>query len=816
MENKVIFRDNQELQSADLNNQQDWAQEALDHVVFDTINADKAYSGFTLSKVASTQIKTSSGRVYTDGAVYARNEEVILDLYSDLPVTTKRQFAIVAWGQTVEEDIQPRNFVVDADTGQAEPQSVAMQETRYVNINYVRGIESADPQYPAVDANVVLIGYVLCDPTGVVSYEQSESTQVDNLAVVAADVDALNAWRGVIEGTIDTLRTDLANLAKQLLNYTPLSEFQKLSDLVNILWELVHRPAAYIWYGTDNFFDESMSDTDLTLDSVPYSAYINEGLRFPEGGTWTGTLQLFNPSEPAVETYSPEGYILPKPSGSRVRYDCSFPTHPWVGAKILSFSYWAFNCRQLRWSRWRHRCGPRYYPCSSAQVFWYGSAQDPTKNILSFKTESWAEVNWEDTNLRRWDYDPRWPVHKWDRWKYFWRDRVNVHYWDKVYTDYNHSGNHICQTFYNAQDGWLCGITLFSHKSGFYQPLNLVITGCFEDGTPDHEGQTLRRLVLDANDIEEAYGTPIHIGDIIAGAVQNVFVSWWTIYKSYPLYVFPLRLSFPPVFLRAGQHVGIHVHSTYDHQFSISERDDCFQVHQGHFWHSNGSRLVMWTVGHKTLRFMAHFCTWGRWGDQSSPAGGIRYEINLESLQLAGGISSIDVLAEAIIPAATDLSYEIQLNGVWIPFAADPDSPAFSGNPTLLPFRVVFTGTTDLMPGLSLDESEVTLTGSDATAFHHYSIEVSLGTPSDNIKVVGKVHNYVEANHNLDCSIHYSSTHHPADASSDEVMSDGTLMRTWTFATSAVDTFNIELHGETDGTGDNFFVGQRIAYATPT
>src|SRR5262252_5473652 len=216
MEHRVLYRDNQELQAADFINQQDWAQKALDHIVNDAINSESAYYGFTLTKVAQTQIQTSPGRLYNAGAVYARDENVVMDLFNDLPVTTKRQFAIVAWGQTVQEDIQPRDFVIDADTGQAEPQSVAMEETRYCNVNYVRGTESADPQPPSIDANVLLIGYVTCDPTGIISFTQNLDTQIDNLALVAGAVNALNSWRSIITGIIDTLRTDLANLAKQL------------------------------------------------------------------------------------------------------------------------------------------------------------------------------------------------------------------------------------------------------------------------------------------------------------------------------------------------------------------------------------------------------------------------------------------------------------------------------------------------------------------------------------------------------------------------------------------------------------------------
>ena len=256
MEHTVIFRDNQELQAADFNNQQGWAQAALDHIILDTITIDAAYSGFVLSKVAQTQIATAPGRLYsTTGAVYARDEVVTMDLFNDLPVTTQRQFAIVAWGQTVQEDIEPRNFLIDADTGQAEPQSVAMESTRYCNVNYVRGVESADPQPPSIDATTTLIGYVVCDPTGIISFTQATSTQVNNLELVAGLVGQLNAWKGIVTGMIDTLRTDLANLARQLLNYTLLTDFQRLVDLVNLIYARVFQPGVYIYYGTDNYLD---------------------------------------------------------------------------------------------------------------------------------------------------------------------------------------------------------------------------------------------------------------------------------------------------------------------------------------------------------------------------------------------------------------------------------------------------------------------------------------------------------------------------------------------------------------------------------
>jgi hypothetical protein len=846
VEKQILFRDNQELQADDFVNQQAWAQQAIDHVVNDTINGGKAYWGFNLTKAAATTVKTSPGRLYNAGMVYAREDEVSIDLYNQLPVTAKKYFAIVAWGQSVDEDIQPRNFLVDADTGMAEPQSVAMQRTRYCNVSTLAGQESADPQQPAADATYTVIGYALCDPSGIISVQQSTLTQIDNLALIGAGMRAMMAWRGIVDASLATLRTDLANLARQLLLYTPLSEFQKLVDIVNELWQLVHRtaPATLSYYGTDRFLDTSQSDTLANVDGV-YSAQINEGLRFPGNGAgWQGKLQLFNPSEPVVTSYG--GFILPRPSGSRVRYDCSFPSLPFVPVRILSFGYWTFNCKQLSPARWRYRAGPHFAPSPPSQVWWHQSQYDPTR-ILAFDTESatWLSVDWGDTVLHT-DPSVQYPRVGWDRWNRYWRDWVDVDYWTKVYTDFSHSGNHCAQTFYNAQDGWMTGLTLFSHKA-LYQPITLVISGCADNAAPDQSTQTLRRVVLDAATTQSCYEQPMVGGDIVSSVmsgtdplnplsspffqqstgisvdqiitVENLMPGggpnqgMFRVYYRVPAYIYPLRINFPPVFCRAGQHIALHVHSTFDHEFSFCDRDDCYQVHQGNFWRHNGTEFARWTDGPRTLRFMAHFATWGRWGDQQSPGGQLSYQINLQSLQLAGGIGAVDVLAEAIVPAATDLNFAINSgSGGWKKF--EQDFSALSGSDNLLQFRVEMTGTTDLMPGISLTNSQVTLSKAAALAFHHISKPITTGGPVSSVKISARLNNYVEVHHNCNISLHYGATNNTSPVTT-EMLSDDTttIMRTSVFTTTSITSFVIKIDGATDGVGDNFFVSERIAYA---
>jgi hypothetical protein len=812
MEHKVIFRDNQELQGGDLNNQQDFAQSAIDHVVLDTIEPGKAYSGFALTKGSATTVQVAPGRLYSAGEVFARDELVTLDLYNDLPVTTKRQFAIVCWGQEVSEDIQPRNFVTDAKTGAAEPQSVAMETTRYCNVNYVRGIESADPQFPTIDANVLLIGYVLCDPTGILTIQQSTATQVPNLAHVADEVGDLQTWQQQISGAIDTLRTDLANIARRFDNYVTTTTFQRLVDLVNIIYNKVFSPGTYIFYGNDNFLDETQSAVGTTVDGA-YSATVREGLRFPGGGAGsTGVLELLNANEPAIQAY--DTFILPKPSGSRVRVDCSFPDYTWVLERILASAYWAsFTFRHLTWTRHRHRCGPHFLPSPSSTIWWYNSANDPVEANLSIDGESWTTVPWSTTIVH--DDHPDFPRFDSKRFKFFWHDFCTRHHWAKNYTNYSHGANIHGQSFLNSQDGWLESITVFSHKTDYFQPLTILIVECDDHGAPDMS-RGIRRVVLDADGVEAAYAAPVVQGDVLS--INNIVYQWDG--SSYdvriPRNVKPLRLRFPPVFLKAGQVYSFLLLSTYDHQFSVSDRNEAFHVHQGYFWSFDGvGRLVKWTSTVKSLRFRAHFCTWGLYGQNPNTNGQVNYAIDLQPLQLSGGIGSIDVLADTIIPPATDLSYQIQISGVWVPFAGDPDTPSLALNPALLPFRVVFSGTTDLMPGLSLTNSQVKLERAMATAFHHISTTITLGTPTNSIKVIVKMLNFVEAHHDCTITLHYAGpTHKSADVVADVTLDDDTIQRTATFNVSSVSSFQVEIDGATDGVGDNFVVAQAIRYAT--
>src|ERR1017187_3952728 len=375
MEQKVIFRDNQQLNSADLNNQQQWMSDALDHVVLDTIESGQSYSGFQISKTGQTVVSFTPGRLYNTGLVYSRNEIVAIDLFNALPIVTQRRVAIVAWGQVLQTDNEPRGFLVDASTGRAQPQTVPMEEDRYCNLSNVNGVEAPDPQYPTTDASMTVIAYVLLDPTGVISTEQFPDTQVENLRDISDRTVVLESWRSVIGALVDTLKTDIGNIAARLSSFVLITQFQKLCDVVSGLAERIGvlENGTYFWYGTDYLLDTSQSETDAT----GYNCTVEEGIRFGVGtSTVTTALALNNPSDPSVSGYN--GFYIPNYTNS-LRLDASSYDYE---ERILQ---WVFrnpiNIRNLFRTRRRHRCGRIWMPCPDAQVWWFQAECDPTTHI---------------------------------------------------------------------------------------------------------------------------------------------------------------------------------------------------------------------------------------------------------------------------------------------------------------------------------------------------------------------------------------------------------------------------------------------------
>jgi len=879
----VLFEDNMETQAGDFNNMQGFINDAMDDLVADAVDRGNAYVGLSITKAASTQVAISVGRLYWGGKQYSFDNPQTIDFQTvagAMPVTQQRQIAIVAYGQTITADTESRNFVVDADTGQAQAESVSMLQERVCLVGPIPGVEGPVPPLPAVPATNLLIGYVLLSPSGVVSIQQVTLTQLPNMLDHEFRISALESTFAQMEGQIATLQTALAALAASLANYCTLVMFNKLVDLVNWCVQQLQKPTAFVIDTIDNFFDTSQSAVGTNLDGA-YNAIVSEGLRFAATGVSTAAaLQLQNPSEPAIQAW--DTFILPKPSGMRVRLDCSFPDKPnWLAEPLLNHGFWTYSHRRLGWGRYRHRCGPFWTPTNNSLAL--GSGVDPVYSFLRFDNEVWAVLATGQTNLHGED-DPDYPRWLNDRWNYFWRDYVDRDYWGKVVYNQSYSHNVLGQSFLNAQDGWLGGITIFSTQANYYQPLTLIISECDPaSGKPLHN-RTLGKIELDTTAIQKCYDQPMLLGDIVSntggisinvpsslglgipasgiapprvgdpvstldpffagGGVPSSFVSpmfantfilsvenipgysrdiyavTWG--QRVPAFVYPVRITFNPVFLAAGKRYHFHVGGTSAHQFAISLDPTCYQVHGGDCWEYDG--VGDWRVcpgGPRSLRFLLHYLTWGNWGGQPGQAGGqLRYAIDLQTLTLSpNGITSVDVLAEAIIPPSTNLNYAVQVTpgNPYQVFNYDPNSPTFPLSPPAqtLPFQAIFTGTSDLMPGLSLVNSQVKLQGPTSGGFHHISTTIPCSTAT-NIQVLVNVTNWTGVPHQtMNCRVHYGSTTKVKDGLTGPTLLPDGITNQFLYAFNAVGgvtNYQVELDGTWDGTGNSFVIHQRSAF----
>lgn len=759
MEQVVIFRDRQELQSADLNNAQDFTRASIDHIVKDAIDGGSAYTGFTASKTAATEVTLSPGRLFASGQVYGRNDTTVIDVFNSLPLVTKKRVAIVAYGQSVDTDVQPRDFLIDAQLGTTEPQSVAMENNRRAEISAVAGTESPDPAYPPTDANVTVICYILLDTSGIVSIEQWTATQLPNLRLVSNRVTSLEVWRGQISGQVDTLRTDLAALADRLKLYA------LKTDLVDILVELeklrerVFQPSAYIFYGSNHFLDLVGSQ----MAHASFDAVVDEGIRFSSAGSNSAALALLNPNNPYVTVNS--GFVLPKYSHGLRMNLAGYNGE----TRMAQYTFETSSIRQLTRTRQRVRYGSTRSVCTNS-TWWRQGNYDPVTGIFRRDGETWEVAAADRANAAI--------NHRSVRVTQFWLDTYEEPYWEAVTSTATLNGQQIAQTFLNSQDGWLSQVGLYFSRKAASGDVNVIVCETAY-GMPDLN-RVISRSLLPAGSIQ------------VGGTAENAAL---------PALVETV-VPIVPTYLRSGRRYAIVLVTTGDHYVAMTSTDN--GIVQGTFFVSTDGAFFAGNLvsDMKMKLYYAKF---------DAP----RVVVELTALQLAGGILDIDILHEGITPPACRLDFEVQINGAWTALDAPPNGPNLSALPALLPVRAVFTGTTDLMPGLGLTVSQATVSRTK-TAFTWVGTKRTLGSPTTSVKIIIDLQGYNETKHDCTVTLLTGSTlagTETADAVEDQVQSDGTLRRTCVFNMTSQTDYAVKIVGSTTAAAETFHVAELIEYA---
>lgn len=761
---RVIYRDNQEVPAEDLNNASIFPQQTIDQSFRDFVTDQARFAGFSVEAAGTTSVTVARGRLFrpatvSDGdyqrfvlRVYEREDEVELTLLSNLPAVNRRIVAIVVWGDTIESSIQPRDFLIDADSEETEPRAVATEYRRFCNVEKVVGAESADPQPPTVsDANLV-VAYVTLSPEGIESIEMVEANRIPSIEGNAGRIRSLEDWREQISPRVDTIASDLAKLAGRDQGDSRLL-LQVAADVAR-LKERADIPDDAVDYGADRFL--TLDETDE--EDPTYNAFVEEGVRFAAENESLAQMSILDVYNPNV-LITGDGLMLPRYTHSQ-RQIIAGPT---TAVPLAQFQYSEQTMVKKTMSRLRIRYGEPFLVCKN-NAWWKSGTYDERTGIFEKDGETFQALGYEYRKGLSFTMVP-----KLVRLRKVWEDYVDEPYWDAVTTTVNVAGRHVAQTFLNANDGWMTGVSLIFPVVAASGSVHLALTET-KAGAPDIS-KMVASVTLEASQLEQG-------------------PTAWTF--------FPIG----PVFLEGGQRYALVITTAGAHSIGTTSganyaEGTYFQSSDGAFFAGDLTRDI-------------RFATWfAKFTNQ-------RTVVEMSPLSLSGGILGLDFLAEVVQRRGTaDLSFEIQVNSAWHTISPT-DSPPLNQAPppALVPFRIVMNGTADVQPAIRLSGSRQKVFR-PKTEFKHVSTERTLAAPSDLIHVITDLDGFDSDHHDFEVKLVTDGpTTETADSVTDVAMPGGFTRRTSVFELGeAVDAYQIVLEGSTDTVLVPFLVSERVDIA---
>jgi hypothetical protein len=749
MESRVIFLDGMDNDPADFNNLQDFAQRSLDHLTADGVTSLRKYAGFQASAASAVAFAALPGRLYSGGKIYNYADSFAYDFTTALPLATRKVATLVVWGEEVDTDVRPREFLINEETGASEPRPVALERQRAAKLAVVLGTENADPSAPILDSGVTAVANIVLTPAGINSITMVAANGLDSVQSVADRAALLETFRDKAKPQIASLANDIAALTEGQAGLVGKSEFGLALGRIEKMEQQVGINSAAIASLADSLVDLSKTDTA----QAGYDAIVEEGVRFNYEASSTTALQIFDGLNPRAKIVG--GVLFP--AYTREKRLGLAPQAGELG--IAAYTYQAHNLVQKTVSRYRVRHGVSAIP-TLAGAFLRSGAYNPITNIFQLDGEALVYPLNEQA-IRR---------HAMKRTLGQWVDAYEDSYWDAITVPSIVNGAQIAQTFLQGNDMWL-----------------------------DAVGLTFTRLA-GAGDIT------IGIAETANGMPKlDSIISKTTFTRDALTLGAETVLPIQPVFLTGGKRYAIVILTAADHWVATVAGDvygdgTFFYVQDGQYQQGDGSRDVMFSL------YAAKFAS-------------ARAVIDMQPLSLAGGIAQIDILAQAVVPGSTSLVYEIQVGGIWYPLMRVPASilSTVAAMPPLLPLRVTFTGTPDVMPALTLTNSQVKVSRPKAAFTYFTAVNTIGGAGSTQIRALIRLESFDATKHAMTCKLRTGAgytTVTNATSVSDKVNSDGSIDRTVVFSLgAAVTSFKLELDGTTTNQRIPFKVGQHKSYA---
>lgn len=730
MEKQVIYRDRQELQAADLNNTQTWADEAQRHLVVDAITTERQFVGLTVTARSATEIDVSPGRLYDgpSGKVFAIEAAQVHSVFAMLPLQDQKWLSVSVFGTEEDTDIQPRDFLIDLQTREVEPEAVAMQRRRVAVVHIAQGLESPTPERPEPPTGYTLLAHVRLSPTGIQEVVLATSRKLPNLYAVDRRLRAAEGWITSAEPRIAHIMTDIAGLASDMSTRASLEHVAQLGIDMAKLKERMEIPDDYVFYGGDHFLDATESDTAYS----GYSADTFEGVRPPVVASQSGALSLLNPLDPEARL-SAGGLLLPAYSEiTRLRMETRAGE-----VTINQYQYQTLTATQRTISRERVRTGETLTYCTNS-AFWHSGTYDPVSGILRRGDETWVVDPADRAAVL---------THAFVRVTRVWIDRWEEPYWDIVTNTHTVHGSVLAQTVLMAQTGWLTSLEIFVTSADSSGGLTVMVT-------------------------EAALGQP-DVTKVLARATlaPGAVTAGW------------LKVTLPdPLLVESGKRYAIVLVSGAAHRVGYTAGTE---YTQGLLMYAQDGAYFT-AAAERDLMLRLNFARF------ASP----RAVVQMQPLQLAGGIQELDMLYESAVPAGCRLVWECQTGGLWRPVTVD--TPPQFGGAALVPLRAVFLGTSDLMPAVRPSTAQVTVRRR-GTAFTHITTPRTLSTASQNIRVRLLLEDFnpaAPASHTVGCQLIIGGNTVSPTSERDEIVDGRSRWREYRFQLGSPTTsYRIRVEG---------------------
>ncbi|RAI01098.1 hypothetical protein DLJ53_17940 [Acuticoccus sediminis] len=767
-----MFRERQELLAEDFNNLQGFARNEFDTIAAELLTTDRKWRGFDVTQPSETTLAVGPGSYYVSGQRYAMEVSVTFNFLVNLPVLTQRWVGLVLRANDIDTDIQNRDFLIDVDTGDAEPSSVAMQSARVASLAVVLGTEAAAPTYPILNADQIVIGWVLLGTSGIVTYRSATEYYAASIPELDLRLKDQEAVQSVIGDQVATIRTDLSGVAASVNGLVPRWVVESMASDIALLKERLELESGYAAYGGDRFLDDEESDTD----GVSYAAEVQDGVRFPFSSVAESELELENPNENRVHVSNQSGFMIPA-FNSVARLSTRNEDTTANPLPLSQYEFATTTYKVMQRSAMRIRAGAGRTPTRNAR-FWAERPEIEYRRatfIHDGRTYVVPDAYYETTSLTPNPAEQSGLSGTIARLEGYWYDEEPGFSQEMVIDEQIVSGTEVVQTFASGQYGWVIRVDLMVTEKG---PAGDITVALMEtrDGLPDPD-----RVIT--------IGTCTHAN--IKTWVPGNFETYTTVFLDRGL-------------LQPGKRYAFAIRSSGSHKIAMVPDDE---FPDGALYVSTASGLELADTQTQVM-FELRTCEFKKTTEV----------VRMKDLSLPAGINDIDICASYVHSPDGSIIPEIRRQGTseWVPLTKAAALP-LSTQPITVNLRLRFVGTKDFMPGIQLNGSRVQV-GKLGTAMTWIS-EAYTVPSTQVVKAKVVLEHFKAADHALSMTVNDNAAAGYEDRVL-ETAADGVHKRvertfSWTATeiTSAISALTFKMTGSVVATADVFAV-EEMTYQT--